>query len=264
MPADNHLYNTQSHSWWDEHGSLASLQALTPSRFGYMRRVLVEELGLDPRGKKTLDLGCGGGILAEEFARLGCRVTGLDPSEPSISVAREHARESGLEIEYRVGVGEEIPFPDGSFEIVYCCDTLEHVADLGMVISEIARVLGEGGIFLFDTINRTLRSWVIAIQVLQEWRWTSVLPPDLHDWKQFIKPAELGSLLASQGLELRGMTGLQPAVNAWQAIRILRSQKRGEISPLEAFRRLEIRESPDTGVYYIGWAQTLPATLSKI
>src|SRR5215210_7869295 len=127
MPVDNQLYDTMADSWWDESGLLHYLQGLTPVRFGYMRRILVEELKLDVRGKRTLDVGCGGGLLAEEFARLGCAVTGVDPSEGSLEAARTHAREAGLSIDYRQGTGELLPFADASFEIVYCCDVLEHV-----------------------------------------------------------------------------------------------------------------------------------------
>lgn len=253
MPVDNDLYDSLADSWWDEKGVLATLQALNPARFGYMRRVLAES-GLDLQGRKTLDIGCGGGLLAEEFARLGCDVTGIDPSEGSIAAAREHARREGLQIEYRVGSGEALPFPGAAFEIVYCCDVLEHVADLPRVISEAARVLAPGGVFLYDTINRTLRSKLIAIKLLQEWKSTRLLPPDLHDWNHFIKPEELRSLLIARGLEPRGLTGLRPAVNPLRAIRILRDRARGKLTYFEALHKLEMRESQDTGLSYMGWA----------
>ncbi len=255
MPVDNHLYDTAADSWWDESGFLHALRGLNPARFGYMRRILIGELRIDPRGKKTLDVGCGGGLLAEEFARLGCVVTGVDPSEKSLETARDHARQEGLAIEYRQGVGEDLPFPAGAFEIVYCCDTLEHVNDLGKVIGEISRVLKPGGIFLYDTINRTLQSWIVMIKLFQEWDSTSLMPPDLHDWNMFIKPKELLAKLAENGLESRDQTGLKASANPIRAIRILRARKRGEISYLEALRRLDTRESRDTGVLYAGYAR---------
>jgi len=99
MPVDNQVYDAMADSWWDESGFLHVLRGLNPARFGYMRRVLTEDLGIDPRGKWTLDVGCGGGILAEEFARLGCAVTGIDPSEKSLAAAQAHARAEGLEID---------------------------------------------------------------------------------------------------------------------------------------------------------------------
>jgi 2-polyprenyl-6-hydroxyphenyl methylase / 3-demethylubiquinone-9 3-methyltransferase len=254
MPVDNHLYDTLADSWWDESGVLNTLQGLNPVRFGYMRRILIDELGMDLRGKKTLDVGCGGGLLAEEFARLGCMVTGIDPSEKSLESARDHARQEGLAIEYRQGVGEDLPFPDGAFEIVYCCDTLEHVDNLGKVIGQISRVLKPGGVFLYDTINRTLESWIVMIKLFQEWDSTSLMPPDLHDWKMFIKPGELLAKLAENGLENQDQTGLKSSVNPLRAIRILRARKRGEISYLEAMRRIDLREGGDKSVLYAGYA----------
>lgn len=257
MPIDNGLYDTMADSWWDESGVLHILRGLNPARFGYMRRILIDELGIDLQGKRTLDVGCGGGLLAEEFARLGCVVTGVDPSEKSLETARDHARQEGLAIEYRQGVGEELPFPDGAFEIVYCCDTLEHVDDLGRVLGEISRVLKPGGVFLYDTINRTLESWLVMIKVFQDWDSTSLMPPDLHDWKMFIKPGELLSRLAEHGLENRGLTGLKSSANPLHAVRILRARKRGEISYLEAMSRLDLHESRDMGVLYAGYARKL-------
>ena len=254
MPIDNRLYDAMADSWWDESGFLHVLRALNPARFGYMRRVLLEELRIDPRGKKTLDVGCGGGLLAEEFARLGCDVTGIDPSERSLEAARAHARTAGLAIDYLQATGEHIPFPDATFDVVYCCDVLEHVQDLDKVIAGISRVLQPGGAFLFDTINRTLKSKLVMIKLFQEWDWTSLMPPALHDWRMFIKPAELVSLMARHGLESRGQTGLAPSASPIRALRVLRARKRGEISYLEAARRLDLRESRDLTVLYAGYA----------
>ena len=255
MPVDNHLYDTMADSWWDEGGCLHILRGLNPARFGYMRRILVEELKIDPRGKKTLDVGCGGGILAEEFARLGCDVTGIDPSEPSIEAARDHALQDGLAIDYRTGTGEALPFPDAAFELVYCCDVLEHVGDVGRVIAEISRVLRPGGIFFFDTINRTFRSKLVIIKLFQEWSLTSFMPPNLHDWSRFIKPEELTAILDRNCLQRQGLTGLKPATNPFQTFRLLRARKRGEITYLEAARRLDLRETPDTSIVFMGWAR---------
>lgn len=260
MPVDNCLYDTMADSWWDESGFLHALRGLNPARFGYMRRILTGELRVDLQGKRTLDVGCGGGLLAEEFARLGCVVTGIDPSGKSLESARDHARQAGLAIEYRQGVGEDLPFPDGAFEIVYCCDTLEHVDALGRVIGEVSRVLKPGGVFLYDTINRTLESWLVMIKVFQDWDSTSLMPPDLHDWDRFIKPAELLGTLAEHGLENRDLTGLKASANPIQATRILRARKRGEISYLEAMRRLDVRESRDKNVLYAGYAVKLIAS----
>ena len=253
MPVDNQLYDRMADSWWDEAGLLHILAAFTPPRFNAMRREL-EQLGIDPRGKRTLDIGCGGGLLAEEFARLGCVVSGIDPSPESIAVARTHAAAAGLEIEYVEGTGERIPFAGGSFEIAYCCDVLEHVTDVPRVVAETARVLRPGGVFLFDTLNRTLQSWLVMIKILQDWRWTRFLPAGLHDWNLFIRPEELLSILARNGLQNRGLTGLRPAVGAVRALAIVRTLKRGEITYAEAARRLDLRASRDTKILYLGCA----------
>src|SRR6185437_10641385 len=102
--------------------------------------------GVDPRGKVSVDIGCGGGLLAEEMARMGATVIGIDPSPNSLATARAHAAERGLVIDYRLGTGEDLPLQDASADIVYCVDVLEHVHDLDKVISETARVLKPGGL----------------------------------------------------------------------------------------------------------------------
>ena len=254
MPVDNQLYDAMADSWWNESGFLHVLRGLNPARFGYMRRVLVEELGIEPRGKKTLDVGCGGGLLAEEFARLGCEVTGIDPSEQSLEAARAHARTAGLDIEYRQGTGEHIPFPDGAFDTVYCCDVLEHVNDLDRVIAETARVLKPGGAYLYDTINRTRRSRLVLIKLMQEWRSTALMEPNLHDWDMFIKPAELEATMRRAGLDPRDRVGIGPARNPIAMIRDMRRRARGDMTFGEFGARNKFRETRDTGLLYAGYA----------
>ncbi|MBM7805031.1 ubiquinone biosynthesis O-methyltransferase [Geodermatophilus bullaregiensis] len=164
MPIDNDVYNRHAAGWWDEDEPLNLLHgSVTPARFGYFVAVL-HRLGRDPSGLRALDIGCGGGFLAEEFARLECRVVGVDPSVPSLETARRHAAQSGLEIDYRVGSGEDLPVQGGEFDLAYCCDVLEHVTDLNQVIRETARALKPGGIHLFDTVNRTWASKLLAIK----------------------------------------------------------------------------------------------------
>ena len=192
--------------------------------------------------------------MAEEFARLGCRVTGIDPSEASLEAARAHAEQSGLEIDYHRGVGEHLPFEDASFDTVYCCDVLEHVDDLAHVIAETARVLRPGGIYLYDTLNRTLPSRVIAIKVWQEWQSTAFMEPNVHDWRMFIKPRELHSLLLRNALAPGPIQGMAPGVNPVEMIRILRQRARGEMGYAEFGRRVQLRESRDRSVIYAGYA----------
>ena len=255
MPVDNELYNRLSSTWWDENEPLNLLRtSINPGRFGYFRDVLIKQLKIDPRGKKALDVGCGGGILAEEFARLGCQVIGIDPSASSLATARAHAQQVGLDIDYRVGIGEDLPFADESFELVYCSDVLEHVNDLAKVVAEIDRVLKPGGVFLYDTINRTFPSNLVMIKLLQEWKATSFMPPNLHDWNAFIKPSELLTLIKRNGLDNREITGLAPAANPIAMTILMRRRKRGKISLYEMGSRMRFQQSKDTSILYMGYA----------
>jgi 2-polyprenyl-6-hydroxyphenyl methylase/3-demethylubiquinone-9 3-methyltransferase len=196
VPVDNDVYDRLGASWWDETSPLNVLHgSITPGRFAYFRVTLTRRLGAGPAGVRVLDIGCGGGFLAEEFAALGCQVTGVDPSPASISAARAHAARRGLPIDYRVGSGEDLPVPDAAFDVACCCDVLEHVSDVDQVISETARVLKPGGLYLFDTINRTRKSRLLAIKVVQQWPLTRLTDVAFHDWDMFITPAELAGIL---------------------------------------------------------------------
>ena len=253
MPVDNELYHRET--WWEEDSSMAILRTgVNPGRVAYIRRILLDELGIDPAGRHVLDVGCGGGLLAEEVARMGFEVTGVDPSEPSLESACVHAGREGLDIEYVRGVAEDLPFGDASFDVVYCCDVLEHVESVERTVAEAARVLKPGGPYVYDTINRTRRSRLITIGLLQEWDATRCMPPRLHDWKMFIKPAELEETLRRHGLEPRDTIGLAAGANPLMLVRDLRRRRKGEISYAELGRRMDMRESRDTSTLYAGYA----------
>ena len=260
MPIDNKFYDRDADIWWNEQEPLSLLRTLAnPPRLGYFRAVLSERLGRDPRGMSALDVGCGGGLLAEEFARLGCAVTGIDPSAPSLATARAHAARSGLHIEYRAGVGEALPCDAASFDIVYCCDVLEHVNDVDGVIAEIARVLKPGGVFLYDTINRTFLSRLVMLGLAQQWSYTSFVPPNLHDWNRFVTPRELHVAMARHGLESREMTGVVISGNPLTLLGLLsaiRARKRGRISYGELGRRIAAasRLGDSLATSYAGYA----------
>jgi 2-polyprenyl-6-hydroxyphenyl methylase / 3-demethylubiquinone-9 3-methyltransferase len=254
LPVDNTIYNRPGDLWWSDDGPLAAIRtALNPGRLEYFRRVFAD-LGIDPRGRAVLDIGCGGGLLAEELARLGCRVTGVDPSAPSLAVARDHAAAHGLKVEYRQGAGEALPFPDASFDIAVCCDVLEHVGDLEQVIAETSRVLRPGGLYLYDTINRTLSSRLILIWLFQEWSWSRFMPRDLHDWDQFIRPAELVEAMRRHALRSAGCTGLRPGAGPLALARLLWQLKRGGLTRSELGERAVMKLSGDTSILYAGHA----------
>jgi 2-polyprenyl-6-hydroxyphenyl methylase/3-demethylubiquinone-9 3-methyltransferase len=252
---DNDIYDRVPTTWWDEDGFMALLRtSVNPPRVAYFHKVLVERLGLDPRGLRVLDVGCGGGLLSEAFAALGCDVTGVDRSAPSLAAARTHAGRSGLSIRYLDGSAESLPFDAGAFDVVCCCDVLEHVDSPDIVLGEIARVLKPGGVFLFDTINRTLRSKLVAIKLAQDWRPTRLIPRDVHVWEKFIRPGELANLMERHGLANPEFAGLSPPINPVPAIAALLQHKLGRMRFDELGEKLRLRESRDLSISYMGYA----------
>lgn len=204
-PARNNLelYDEVAAEWWsDDVRWIRTLKNLVPGRLGWF------EKHIDWNGKSVLDVGCAGGFMAEAIAEKGASVTGIDPAEDAIKAARAHAEQSGLSIRYDVGVGEQLPYPDDSFDAVVCVDVLEHVADLEKVICEIARVLKPGGMFLFDTINRNPIARLATITIAEDV--IGLLPKGTHDPDMYIRPKELLSLFSKAGLAPGPMTGLGP------------------------------------------------------
>ena len=155
-----------------------------------------------------LDLGCGGGFMAEALARRGADVIGIDPAEKAIAIAQHHAASQNLSIEYLVGTGEALPLADGSMDYVVCVDVLEHVADLGEVINEVRRVLRPGGVFLFDTINRTWLASLVLVFLGE--RIFRILPVGTHDPAKFITPCETDNASQGIGFTVSEFTGLGP------------------------------------------------------
>jgi 2-polyprenyl-6-hydroxyphenyl methylase / 3-demethylubiquinone-9 3-methyltransferase len=251
---DNELYDRLADGWWDDKGLLYVLKgAVNPWRLPYFQRVLLA-LEANAPGRRALDVGCGGGLLAEEFAAMGFAVTGIDPSERSLAAARAHSALSGLDIDYRHGYGDRLPFENESFDVVYCCDVLEHIEDWDAVTAEIARVLRRGGVFLYDTINRTIFSKALVIKIMQEWRLTSFAPPNVHVWEMFIKPRELEASLERHGLRNQQVRGLQLTRNPFAVLMATRLYKLGRISAGELGARLGLKEGPSLAVSYMGYA----------
>jgi 2-polyprenyl-6-hydroxyphenyl methylase / 3-demethylubiquinone-9 3-methyltransferase len=249
------MYDRLADTWWDENAWLHLLRtALNPARLAVLRDA-VATVGLEPDGTKALDVGCGGGLMAEEVARMGFAVTGVDPSGASIEAARSHAAESTLQIDYRVGKGEELPVADAEFDFAYCCDVLEHVDSVPLALREIRRALRPGGLFVYDTINRTPVSRLVMIKLFQEWESTRIVAPNLHDYDMFIKPSELRSALIGAKLEPQGkVDGIKPAANPLALIRLLRAQRKGRITIGEFGNKARMRRSRDKSVLYAGYA----------
>lgn len=254
MQINNEIYQTYGHEWWSEDASFEALSlrlCMNPLRYGYFKRTL-QRLGVS--GKKVLDVGCGGGFLAEEFAKDGFTVTGIDPATRSIEAARKHAVENGLEIDYREGRGEALPFPDESFHIVACCDVLEHVDDFRLVVSECARTLKPGGVFFYDTVNRTWFSKLALIKISQEWSLTSWTQPNLHLWEKFVKPAELIAAMNRFGLVNKELRGISSKRNPLVLLANLRAMKKGKLRSREMAAAFTLCESEDLRVSYMGYA----------
>jgi len=252
---DNGVYSAQSGQWWQPESAFYQMKvSFNPARLGYAKRKLIEELKVDPKTTAALDVGCGGGFLTEEIARLGFDTTGVDPSERSVRVAADHARESGLDIRYGTGTGESLPFENNSFGVVFCCDVLEHVRDLPTVISEISRVLKPGSVFCYDTLNRTWVSLLAAIKISRVWKPWAFMPPNLHVWRMFIKPGEMKSLLRQNGLEWKEHRGMMPNVRIPRLLGYLRKRAGGEWTYSDLAKKIQMVESRITAIMYMGYA----------
>jgi len=199
-----------SYSWWDKS---CLLFRITEERADYIEASIDRVFGKEAlRQQEILEVGCGGGLICESLAQRGAIVAGIDPSSEALQAAREHTQRANLgQVAYfERGYAESLPYADGSFSVIVCLDVLEHVRDLDATIREVARVLAPGGIFIFDTINRTLLARLALIWIGERFFRGSGLLPGLHNYAQFIKPRELSSLLTSHHLEIHEMVGFMP------------------------------------------------------
>ena len=194
------FYDQQATQWWSETATIFALSKLNPLRFEYFDRVIP-----DWKGLRVLDVGCGGGYTCEFLAQRGAVVTGIDQSAACIEVAKQHSASMGLTIDYRVGVGENLPFRADDFDVVVCVDVLEHVESVAATVAEIGRVLRPGGLFCFDTINRTWQSRWMMIWLLENV--LRQIPRGIHDWEKFVRPEELEQLLMQAGFAEVTMQG---------------------------------------------------------
>ena len=253
---NNAVYDELADTGWREAGFLRGLQALNPGRFAYLKTLLREQ-GIAPEGASVIDVGCGGGYASERMAKMGMQVVGVDPSEASVRAAREHALESDLDIDYRLGAGEALPLEDDSCDIAFCCDVLEHVEDVQQVVREIYRVLKPGGLFFFDTINRTAFSWLFMIKVAQDIPLTRFMPKNTHVWHMFIKPKELRGFLLQAGFSPGDVTGLAPGFSPSALINTALSSRKGKGggAPKKIASAIKVGPSCMKAGLYMGWAQ---------
>ncbi|UZJ45255.1 bifunctional 2-polyprenyl-6-hydroxyphenol methylase/3-demethylubiquinol 3-O-methyltransferase UbiG [Marinimicrobium sp. C6131] len=187
--------------WWDRNSEFKPLHDINPLRANF-----IDEHS-PVAGRKVLDVGCGGGILSEALAQRGAHVTGIDMGEAPLGVARLHARESGLNIDYRQMTAEALAEQEpGQYDIVTCLEMLEHVPDPASVIAACAALVKPGGHVYFSTINRNPKAYVFAI-VGAEYV-LKLLPRGTHDYRKFIRPSELSRWMRAAGLELKTLTGM--------------------------------------------------------
>ncbi len=187
--------------WWDRESEFKPLHDINPLRLKYIDDIA------DLEGKQVADIGCGGGILAESMALRGAGVTGIDMAEASLSVARLHQLESGVQVDYRQTTAEQLAseMPE-SFDVVTCMEMLEHVPDPASVITACARLVKPGGHIFFSTINRTPKAYLFAI-IGAEYL-LHLLPKGTHEYSKFITPAELDNWARAAELEVRDISGM--------------------------------------------------------
>jgi 2-polyprenyl-6-hydroxyphenyl methylase / 3-demethylubiquinone-9 3-methyltransferase len=205
-------FSAYATEWWDPRGKMAMLHRFNPVRLAFIKQAACRRFERDERrldalaGLRVLDIGCGGGILSEPLARLGAAVVGADPSQTNVEAAKLHAAEAGVVVDYRTTTAEALAEEGEGFDVVLAMEVVEHVADLGLFISRCAEMVRPGGLMITATLNRTLKSFALAI-VGAEYvlRW---LPRGTHQWEKFVTPNELEAALERHGLRVIDETGV--------------------------------------------------------
>ncbi len=201
-PHEIHKFGSQAERWWDPNGEFKTLHDVNPLRLQFIQRYV------DLPGKRVVDVGCGGGILTEGLVRCGAVALGIDLSEELIEVADLHGLETGVRAEYRKISAETLAEQQPElFDHVTCMEMLEHVPDPASIIRACAVLVKPGGMVFFSTLNRVPKAYMLAILAAEHW--LKMVPKGTHDYKTFIKPAELSQSARQAGLELQAMTGIQ-------------------------------------------------------
>ncbi|MDD3287623.1 MAG: bifunctional 2-polyprenyl-6-hydroxyphenol methylase/3-demethylubiquinol 3-O-methyltransferase UbiG [Alphaproteobacteria bacterium] len=205
-------FSAVSGDWWNPEGTFKSLHKLNPLRADYVRDQVCAHLGRDKeaskplRGLTVLDVGCGGGLLAESLAIMGGRVTGVDASGETILVAKKHAKAGKLSIDYTVDSVENMAGTDAQFDLITAFEVIEHVADVQSFLKSLSKLLRPGGMLVMATLNRTKKSFLLSIVVAEYvlgW-----IPGGTHDWEQFVRPSDLVKHLERYGLATLDLTGM--------------------------------------------------------
>ena len=211
-PAEVAKFQAMSQEWWDPQGKFKPLHMLNPTRLDYVTTQIAAQFGRDRdaallfEGLTVLDIGCGGGLMSEPLARLGATVTGADAAPENTAIAAPHAKEQGLDIDYRATTSEALAAEGHSYDIVMALEIVEHVADPAEFIATCRDLVKPGGMLIQSTLNRTMRSFGAAI-IGAEWvmRW---LPKGTHDWNRFITPDELAAMTQATGMQVVDRCGM--------------------------------------------------------
>jgi 2-polyprenyl-6-hydroxyphenyl methylase/3-demethylubiquinone-9 3-methyltransferase len=215
-------FSALASEWWDPNGKFRALHEIAPLRLSYIRDRICHHYGRDAsahrclKGLHILDIGCGGGLIAEPIARLGASVTAIDPGTDGIQAARLHAERQSLSIDYRVAEPRQLADGKAVFDAVLCLEVVEHVPDMAILVKTCSELTKEAGLAVFSTINRTLKAFALAIigaEYLLRW-----LPVGTHSWDRFVTPDELRAAAAEAGLEATDLRGMifNPLTGDWQ------------------------------------------------
>jgi 2-polyprenyl-6-hydroxyphenyl methylase/3-demethylubiquinone-9 3-methyltransferase len=221
-PAEIAKFSAMAQAWWDPAGKFAPLHRLNPARLTYVRDSCAARFSRDTKAARPLsglslvDIGCGGGLLCEPLTRLGAKVTGIDAGERNIAIARNHAEESELDIDYRLASAEALAEAGERFDVVLSMEVVEHVADPPGFMAACAALVAPGGLLIVATLNRTAKSFAFAIvgaEYLLRW-----LPRGTHDWRRFLRPSELAGMVRPHGLDLSEAMGViySPLADSWR------------------------------------------------
>ena len=214
IAAEIERFNRLSATWWDSRGPMRPLHVANALRLDYVVAQIASHLGRDTanaqnglNGLRILDVGCGGGLMSEALARLGAHVVGVDASPGNVAAARLHAESQNIMVDYRLGDPTEVLSPQEHFDVVLALEVVEHVSDVSAFLATSAARLAPSGMLFVSTIDRTLKSFIVAI-VGAEYL-LRVLPRGTHQWSMFVRPEELSAALAPSDLQIRDLRGMR-------------------------------------------------------